>query len=125
MTLPKKGTRRITIEGIDYRYLISPNDEIGIGVIVEPLNGLGQKIITWIEHGTIISPKLIRQSILSALAKGWNPGNQGQKIVFRFEDIINITDNSEPLLVLRAYQKEDYKAVLHLNKFALRQSSED
>ena len=125
MTLPKKGTRRITVEGVDYRYLVSPGDEIGIGIIVEPLNGLGQEIITWIEHGIIISSKLVRQSILSALAKGWNPGNQRQKIEFRFEDIINRTDDSEPLLVLRYYQKEDYKAVLHLHKLALRQGSED
>jgi hypothetical protein len=85
MTLSRKGSRRITVDETAYRWVVSPNDEPGLGIVVEVEPGPGQRMVTWVEHGTVIAPGLVRRVILHALAHGWNPSQQGPELVFRID----------------------------------------
>jgi hypothetical protein len=88
MALAKKGTRLIRVDEVEYRWVVQPDDEPGMGIVVECADHPGQRMITWVEHGNIISPWLVRKAILHALDRGWNPRQRGQEIVSRFEGII-------------------------------------
>ena len=110
MTMPKKGTRRIVVDEIAYRWLVSPNDEPGLGIIVEREQSLGQKMITWVEHENIISPDTVKKAILYALSKGWQPEKPARILEFQFKDLTEDT-NDIPKLFLRKYcdRKCQYK----------------
>jgi hypothetical protein len=85
MVLAKKGTRLMTVEGARYRWVVAPNDEPGLGIVVEAADSSGQRMVTWIDHGTTISPWLVREAILQALAHGWQPQVRGPERVFRLD----------------------------------------
>jgi len=85
MALAKKGTRLMTVEGARYRWVVAPNDEPGLGIVVEAEDSPGQRMVTWVDHGTTISPWLVREAILHALAQGWQPRARGPERVFRFD----------------------------------------
>lgn len=85
MALAKKGSRLMTIEGARYRWVVAPNDEPGLGIVVEAADSPGQRMVTWVDHGTTISPWLVREAILHALAHGWQPRERGPERVFRFD----------------------------------------
>lgn len=85
MALARKGTRVMTVEGTRYRWVVAPNDEPGLGIVVEAADSPGQRMVTWVDHGTLISPWLVREAILHALAEGWQPQARGPERVFRFE----------------------------------------
>lgn len=85
MALAKKGTRLMSVEGASYRWVVAPNDEPGLGIVVEAADAPGQRMVTWVDHGTTISPGLVREAILHALAQGWQPRERGPERVFRFD----------------------------------------
>ncbi|HZH77795.1 MAG TPA: hypothetical protein VEY88_17345 [Archangium sp.] len=85
MALAKKGTRLMTVEGARYRWVVAPNDESGLGIVVEAEDSPGQRMVTWVDHGTTLSPWLVREAILHALAQGWQPRARGPERVFRFD----------------------------------------
>jgi hypothetical protein len=91
--LPKKGIRRITVNGDRFRWRVAPNDEPGMAIVVESAPPSGQRMVTWVEHGNTISPWLVRRAILSALDAGWRPSVPGQELVFRFHGLIKRNDN--------------------------------
>lgn len=120
MTIPKKGTRKITVDGVVYRWIVSPDDEPGLGIVVECAEFPGEKLITWVEHGNVISPWLVRKTILHALSKGWQPKKPGQGIGFRLEGIIEKeSSDSKSVLHIRHYQAKDHQSVLDLHSLAL------
>jgi hypothetical protein len=92
MGLAKKGTRLIKIDDIDYRWVVQPDDEPGLGIVAELAENPGQRMMTWVEHGTVISPWLVRKAILHALEQGWHPAEKGTIIIFRFEGVIQKED---------------------------------
>jgi hypothetical protein len=71
MGIAKKGTRRIVVEGETYRWVVSPDDEPGLGIVIEKDNFHGQRLVAWVEHDNIISPGLVKKVILLALEEGW------------------------------------------------------
>jgi len=93
MALAKKGTRLIKVNDVEYRWVVRPDDEPGLGIVVGCADNPGQRMITWVEHGNIISPWLVRKAILHALDRGWHPKQKGKEIVFRFEGIVSREDN--------------------------------
>ncbi|RKG66662.1 hypothetical protein D7V80_18965 [Corallococcus sp. CA054B] len=64
---------------------MAPNDEPGLGIVVERESGGGQRMLTWVEHGTIIAPGLVRDVIVHALEAGWNAEQPGPELSFRRE----------------------------------------
>jgi hypothetical protein len=83
MGLARKGTRLLTVEDGRYRWIVAPEDEPGLGIVVEAADAAGQRMVTWVEHDTIISPWLVREAILHALSHGWRPRERGPELVFR------------------------------------------
>ena len=73
MSIPKKGTRKITVDNVDYRWLVSPGYEIGLGIVVESSELSDSRMITYVDHGNIVSPWLVRVAIKNAISKGWQP----------------------------------------------------
>ena len=88
MSLAKKGTRRITVNGDEFRWRVAPNDEPGMAIVVESSTSAAQRAVTWVEHGNPISPWLVRRAILNALEHGWRPHDKGPELVFRFHGVI-------------------------------------
>lgn len=83
MTLRKKDTRLITIDGIQYRWIVAPNDEPGLAIVVEGANSPARRLVSWVEHGTLITPALVRQIILSGRRAGWLPDERGPDFIRR------------------------------------------
>ena len=82
MALAKKGSRTITVDETLYRWLVSAQDEGGLGLVVELAALPAQRMVTWFTHGDIISPSVVEWAIKSALAQGWNPEKSGREIQF-------------------------------------------
>jgi hypothetical protein len=85
MGLAKKGTRLLMVEGVQYRWVVAPADEPGLGIVVEDADSPGQRMVAWVEHGQTISPWVVRQAILHALSRGWRPQSRGPDLTFRLE----------------------------------------
>lgn len=88
MAIAKKGTRLITVDDVEYRWVVQPDDEPGLGIVVECAKNPGQRMITWVDRGNIISPWLVRKAILHAVEQGWQPKQRGKQLTFRFEGIL-------------------------------------
>jgi hypothetical protein len=93
MTLPKKKTRRITVEGIAYHWIAAPND-VYITLIVECADNPGQRLEAFFEYHDIllpagedvsrvvgqrrsVSPSSVRCIIQAALGRGYQPSRRG------------------------------------------------
>ncbi|HEU4451666.1 MAG TPA: hypothetical protein VFR81_01360 [Longimicrobium sp.] len=85
MTLKRKESRRIVVDGRSYRWIVGPNDE-GLAIIAEHESGHGQRMVTgWFRHERVISPAVVREAILHALENGWRPDEPGPELVFRVD----------------------------------------
>ena len=86
MTLAKKGARNIVVDGERFRWVVAPDDEPGLAIVVEWAAGQGQRMVTWVEHGTVITPGLVARLIRDALGRGWTPGEPDKELTFRAAD---------------------------------------
>lgn len=95
MTLPQKGTRRITVDGEAYRWVVSVRRG-AIRVAVEHAEVPGQRLDAYFEchdtytrdasgdwrfksQGRSIKPRIVQQLIREALRRGWQPTQRGLK----------------------------------------------
>lgn len=94
MTIPQKGSRTINIDGIKYRWTVSP-DSGYMWLIVEQTEASGQRLEAYFEYHDVhesggqtgritgqrrsISPTIVRDIIVHALANGWKPQQRGLK----------------------------------------------
>jgi phage baseplate assembly protein gpV len=92
MGISKKGSRLIKVNDVEYRWVVK-SDDYGMSLVVESAENPGQRTIARIEYGNIISPWLVRETILYAIDRGWHPQEKGQQIVFRLEGIISRDGN--------------------------------
>jgi len=83
MALRKSGTRQIVVGDATYRWTVAPNDEPGLGIVVELHAAPCRRLVTWVDHGTVIAPALVRATIEHGLAHGWQPTSRGPDLVFR------------------------------------------
>ena len=91
MALARKKTRLITVDGLQYRWIVSPKEptvydimemeawRTGFGIVVESAGSPGQRMVTWFEYCATISPGLVRRAILHALSRGWR-SNAGTRL---------------------------------------------
>ncbi|QSQ22513.1 hypothetical protein JY651_46635 [Pyxidicoccus parkwayensis] len=85
MALAKKGSRLLTLEQGRFRWTVAPADEPGLGIVAEDADAPGQRMVAWVEHDIRITPWVVREAILHALAHGWQPRARGAERVFRLE----------------------------------------
>jgi hypothetical protein len=93
MGLPKKGTRRIVVDGIPYRWL-AKYASVGrvegyccpLSLFVERADAPGQLLIShfwcyqkpWVvAQAQAVTPRLVRQIMDAGWARGWQPARQG------------------------------------------------
>ncbi|TQM29260.1 hypothetical protein [Nocardia bhagyanarayanae] len=85
MGIARRGTRILNLDGERYRWVVSPDDEPGLAIVVEIAEGHGQRMVTWVDHGTIITPRLVAMVIHRALHRGWTPNQRGTEVVYRIK----------------------------------------
>jgi hypothetical protein len=83
MTLARKGTRQLVVGDILYRWTVAPNDEPGVGIVAELTASPASRLVSWVDHGVVIGPRLVRRAILDAVAAGWRPHEPGPDFVRR------------------------------------------
>jgi hypothetical protein len=83
VALARKGTRKIVVDGVSYRWTVAPNDESGMGIVVEADSDGACRLVSWVEHGVIIRPGLVRRAILDGVAAGWTSAKRGGDFVRR------------------------------------------
>jgi hypothetical protein len=95
MVMPRKGTRRIVVEGRAYRWSVNLNDRSSEApLICIEQEGGGQRLLagfdaTWMVASRVggipfppagvdlVKPAIIRRMILTALVDGWKPDQRG------------------------------------------------
>lgn len=88
MTIPKKGSRSLTLNGVEYRYLIKA-DKISQydcdggktlynHVTIQIGTGHGQVFQYKEPMGVAIKPSDIETAIIEALIRGWEPTKSGR-----------------------------------------------
>ncbi|MFJ8362234.1 hypothetical protein [Streptomyces sp. NPDC093984] len=87
MALAKKGTRLITVDDRRYRWVVAPDDEPGLAIVVEDADAPAQRMVTWVEHGTVITPELLARAIRRARGLGWTPRQRGPQFTTRWPGI--------------------------------------
>src|SRR3954469_10282348 len=90
MTLAGKGSRRIEIDSVRYRWTVAANDEPGLGIVVQHATSKGQRLVSWVAHGVVVSPGLVRRAILDGLASGWRPDERGVDLVRRVPEFSEV-----------------------------------
>ncbi|QEG27966.1 hypothetical protein GobsT_27340 [Gemmata obscuriglobus] len=84
----RKDSRRITVDGVVYRYTISPNDGF-VALIARPEGARGQRLWVafryhddWVPAGEgasrsaghrLILPRVVRLALLEGRRRGWDP----------------------------------------------------
>jgi hypothetical protein len=83
MGIAKKGTRLIVVGGHRLRWVVAPGDEPGLAIVVEHADEPGQRLVTWVDHGTVIAPGLVAEVVRDALGQGWTPRERGRQLTLR------------------------------------------
>ena len=93
MALAKKGSRRITVEGVPYRWVLSPDDGYMV-LVAESESTPGQRLEAFFQYHDLyepakpevsrivgqrraVTPGVVREVILAALTRGWQPSQRG------------------------------------------------
>jgi len=100
MTIPKKGSRQITVEGQVYRWLIKSKPtyaqeclEAPMTAAVDLVEGGGTTLYITFPFSRpdglyrtqiSITPQVIRDCIQAALAQGWQPNNEGGAFYYSY-----------------------------------------
>ncbi len=91
MAIPRKGTRKISVDGKTYRWLFNVDyDYTQKFFIIESIEDNRYQVTGSLDYSLelIISPSIIKQAIQQAREKGWEPGiSDVKKIVIDFTKI--------------------------------------
>jgi hypothetical protein len=81
----KKRASVITVKDDRYRWVVSGNDGF-LDLVIEHAEVPGQRLAIQMDY-TIgqITPKFVRQMILTALESGWVPTQRGGEVYFRWQ----------------------------------------
>jgi hypothetical protein len=91
MTLARKTSRRIEVESSLYRWTIASSDLPDLAIVVQDILGRGQRLVSWVEFGVVITPALVRRAILDALSSGWTPAKPGPDFVRNLSELSTST----------------------------------
>jgi hypothetical protein len=53
----------IIVDGIAYCWVVQPDENYRLGIFVECANAPGQKMVTWVDQNSGISPWLVKKVI--------------------------------------------------------------
>lgn len=100
MALASKGIRRITVDGVNYRWVVAPDGGYMV-LVVERADDPGQRLGAYFDYHDVvesaeagsgrivgqlrsISPGVVRVVVLAALDRGWQATRKGLP-PFRFD----------------------------------------
>lgn len=103
MTLPSRGKRMITVDGIDYHWLIRSRatytQECESGNMLAAIELADTKgttlsvVFPWVRftgefkfEAKSVTPGMIEKCIRDALGEGWQPDIQGPRFLFQYKD---------------------------------------
>jgi len=85
MTLPRKGTRTLDVDGRQFRYVVNKVKDEKLSVTVEDATQPGCVFnYTWPE-GHSVYPSDVKVNVQAALKAGWKPENKGP--AFRLSEV--------------------------------------
>ena len=101
MALPKKGSRRIRVDGGDYRWTVSPDSGYMV-LVVERATASRRRLLVYTDYRDLltpcadgagfhadqqrrITPGYVRRCILTGRAAGWDPAKPGPDVRLRDE----------------------------------------
>ena len=99
-TKQARGLRRVTVQGMTFRWRFSPKEHAGLLAVYGPTSGRQPLLVTlrgwhdpWlgfpaaahVNEPTVVGPKFVRRAILYGLANGWLPGQVGAALCVDYE----------------------------------------
>ncbi len=110
MSITQKGSRRIVVEGVAYRWVVRPKPTYCQGLTWDALSfaaeldsaGRSTLVVTldaarpdnWVgEQGFVVTPSLVAQAIKQALEQGWRPESKGSPYELAFS-VVQANSNS-------------------------------
>jgi hypothetical protein len=96
VALRRKNTRLIVVDGVQYRWTVSPNEEAGPGVVIERAENPARRLVVRVNHGVIVSPGPVRKLIEIGRAAGWSPDTSGPDVVLFQYDLFDSTKALQP-----------------------------
>ena len=91
MAFPKRGTRKITLEGTVYSYFVS-QQEPHVTIYIQRVEGKCALLIAYF-HLQTITPRIIRQVIEMGIAEGWQESDASRE--FRMGHLDDKIDNTK------------------------------
>ncbi len=87
MTIPKKGSRLVHVDNVEYRYMVKPDKvsehDTDLGktyynhITVQVGTGRG-RVFQYMEPlGPAITPAGVKEAIVEAMIRGWDPEEKG------------------------------------------------
>lgn len=109
MTIPRKGSRRIVVDGIEYRWRIRQKPTYSqaafghtLNVAVEICENSNCTLVVdlsqahpcnWIgDPSTPVTPSEVSDLIRNALDVGWKPTEKGSAFKISFEDLVGLKE---------------------------------
>ncbi|MEV6964740.1 hypothetical protein AB0M47_06445 [Hamadaea sp. NPDC051192] len=109
MTVARKGSRRIVVDGVQFRWTVrrrptycQGNGWTPLIFVAEPAAGPGGLLVVsmpwahpgnWLGHPTgAVRPAMVAASIREALARGWQPAKLGPPMKLAFADLAEDAD---------------------------------
>lgn len=104
MALAKKGSRKIVVDSMEYRWTVAPEART-MHLVVEQAKDPGPRLVVIMDYGDepapddtsgqsaqqrSVTPDLVRRCILAGLAHGWRPGERGHglRMALKGEELI-------------------------------------
>jgi hypothetical protein len=101
MTIPRKGSRRLTVDGVPYRWSVRPRPTYSQGIGQSPLSfavvndhAPGSTLVVtldamrpdnWLqEPSAVVTPNMVELAIRKALSEGWHAQQGGGAFALQF-----------------------------------------
>lgn len=86
MALPKKGIRKINVNGEDYSWIASGNDDFIQLLTQFDYHSIKSTTDNSLKQRLIITPNIVRQVIDYGLKQGWTPEKRANDLCLGFLD---------------------------------------
>ncbi|MEV1286249.1 hypothetical protein [Micromonospora sp. NPDC049679] len=107
MALPRKGSRPITVDGVDYRWMVRRRPTVHpapLSFVVERADEPGALLVVslpWAHPrpgqglpAEVVRPGIVASAITTALGRGWRPAQPGPPLTMTWDEPTSTLDDS-------------------------------